>query len=126
VLNTFLSRKNVANVTKTPVRQQAWIDKRNSPRQASRLNAVVLLDNGLRIRCIVKDFSKTGALLIVPTILGIPDQFSLQFTRACCGAFACAGGDHRDLEFSLIEAAPYVLGRLRDQLHLATAPTLSA
>jgi hypothetical protein len=53
-------------------------ERRRSPRHASNLSAVIILDNGERIRCVVRDFSKSGALLVVPSVLGIPAEFNLQ------------------------------------------------
>ncbi len=54
------------------------VEQRRSPRHPSNLSAVIILDNGERIGCVVRDFSRSGALLIVPTILGIPSEFNLQ------------------------------------------------
>jgi hypothetical protein len=56
-------------------------DKRATDRVPSALGATIILANGERIRCIVKNFSKTGALLTVASVLGIPEQFDLQAAR---------------------------------------------
>jgi PilZ domain len=59
-------------------REPAGFEKRKSPRRPGNFSATIILDNGERIRCIVKDFSKYGVLLVVPTVLGIPLEFNLQ------------------------------------------------
>lgn len=53
-------------------------EHRQSERRPGNFNASILVDGRPAIRCLVKDFSKTGALLLVPSILGVPDQFDLQ------------------------------------------------
>ena len=53
-------------------------EKRQSDRRPANLGASIVLDSGERVRCLVKNFSKTGALLVVPSILGIPQWFELQ------------------------------------------------
>jgi hypothetical protein len=53
-------------------------DQRRAERRAGNIGAFLMLPSGERQRCIVKDFSKTGALLIVPSVLGLPDEFELQ------------------------------------------------
>ena len=50
---------------------------RSALRQPGNFSATIILDDKSRIRCLVKDFSKLGALLAVPSILGVPDQFDL-------------------------------------------------
>jgi hypothetical protein len=53
-------------------------DKRRSPRNPANFGAMIVLDSGVRVRCMVKDFSHTGALLVVPSVLGIPEEFTLE------------------------------------------------
>jgi hypothetical protein len=53
-------------------------DKRRADWRLGNIGASMILPNGDHKRCIVKDFSKTGALLLVQTVLGLPDQFELQ------------------------------------------------
>jgi hypothetical protein len=61
--------------------------KRNTPRtqnsqraerRPGNIGALILLTSGKQLRCIVKDFSKSGALLLVQSVLGLPDEFELQ------------------------------------------------
>jgi hypothetical protein len=59
-------------------REPKGAERRRFPRHPSNLAAVIVLDSGVRIKCLVKDFSKTGVLLIVPTVLGIPEEFNLE------------------------------------------------
>jgi FAD/FMN-containing dehydrogenase len=56
-------------------------DKRKTDRIPSALSATIVLANGEQIRCVVKNFSKTGALLTVASVLGIPAEFDLQASR---------------------------------------------
>jgi hypothetical protein len=59
-------------------RKPTGAEKRCDPRRPGNFGASIVFDNGMRVRCLVKDFSKSGALLMVPTILGIPPKFNLQ------------------------------------------------
>ena len=52
-------------------------EPRQAVRQPGNFSATIILDDYSRIRCLIKDFSKFGALLAVPSVLGIPDQFHL-------------------------------------------------
>ena len=52
-------------------------ERRQAVRQPGNFSATIILDDYSRIRCLVKDFSRLGALLAVPSVLGIPDQFHL-------------------------------------------------
>ena len=52
-------------------------EHRQAVRQPGNFSATIILEDNSRIRCLIKDFSRLGALLAVPTILGIPDQFDL-------------------------------------------------
>ena len=60
---------------KTP---QLPADKRRADRRPGNIGATIVLGDGKQQRCIVKDFSKTGALLLVQSVLGIPAEFELQ------------------------------------------------
>ncbi len=62
-------------------RETRGAEKRRAARQLANVNGSILLDIGIRIPCTIKDVSKTGALLIVTTVLGLPDQFSIQMTN---------------------------------------------
>ena len=53
-------------------------DRRWKPRQPVTLNATLLFDNGTEIRCAIRNVSPSGALLVVPSILGIPNSFELR------------------------------------------------
>lgn len=53
-------------------------DNRKAVRQTGNFSASIVLDGRQCVRCLVKDFSSTGALLMVPSILGLPEQFDLQ------------------------------------------------
>lgn len=65
------------NLSQQPLKTQSGTEQRRSERKLGNFGATILLETGQRIRCLVKDFSKTGALLIVPSVLGIPDRFVL-------------------------------------------------
>jgi hypothetical protein len=53
-------------------------DSRRAERKPGNIGALIILASGDKLRCVVKDFSKTGALLIVSSVLGLPDEFELQ------------------------------------------------
>lgn len=53
-------------------------EQRCEPRRGGNFGATIVLDNGTRLPCLVRDFSRSGALLIVQTILGIPAEFNLE------------------------------------------------
>jgi hypothetical protein len=53
-------------------------NSRQAERRPGNIGALIVLTSGKQLRCIVKDFSKSGALLIVPSVLGLPDEFELQ------------------------------------------------
>jgi hypothetical protein len=59
-------------------------DARRAARKPGNIGAFIILANGHRLRCIVKDFSITGALLIVPSVLGLPNDFELQAVGGPC------------------------------------------
>ena len=42
------------------------------------LNGPIVLDGGQKVRCLVKDISAQGVLLIVESVLGIPPRFDLR------------------------------------------------
>jgi hypothetical protein len=58
--------------------KKSGMEKRAATRHPGNFSAMIILDTGERIPCVVKDFSKTGAQLLVATVLGIPAEFNLQ------------------------------------------------
>ena len=52
-------------------------NKRKTDRRPGNVEATIVCVGGDRIRCHVKDFSNTGALLLVSSVLGVPDEFEL-------------------------------------------------
>jgi hypothetical protein len=54
------------------------VERRQAARQACNVSATIILESGTRIGCVVANFSSIGALLVVPSILGLPAQFDLQ------------------------------------------------
>ena len=58
-------------------KQTENVESRQAVRRPGNFSATIILDDNSRIRCLIKDFSRLGALLAVPSILGIPDQFDL-------------------------------------------------
>ena len=61
------------------VRNQPCVsERRRACRQAADIGATLILDSGAVLRCRVKDFSATGAQLTVPSVLGIPEELTLQ------------------------------------------------
>jgi hypothetical protein len=73
----YLFSKSVAAVSddKPALRGK---DQRRAERRLGNIGALIILANGDQMRCVVKDFSKTGALLIVSSVLGLPNEFELQ------------------------------------------------
>lgn len=53
-------------------------ERRRATRHPVDFGATLMLDGGTVVRCQVKDFSSTGAQLVVPSVLGMPDEFMLQ------------------------------------------------
>jgi hypothetical protein len=53
-------------------------EQRSAKRHAVDFSATITLDRGTMVRCQIKDFSVTGAQIVVPSVLGIPDEFILQ------------------------------------------------
>jgi hypothetical protein len=53
-------------------------ERRRAPRHPVDFGATLILDGGTVVRCKVKDFSVGGALLVVPSVLGMPEEFLLQ------------------------------------------------
>ena len=53
-------------------------ERRRATRHPVDFAATIILDGGTVVRYKVKDFSATGAQLVVPSVLGIPDEFMLQ------------------------------------------------
>ena len=58
-------------------RKPQIIERRNAAREFCNVGATIILQGGHRIGCAVVNFSSIGALLVVPSILGIPMQFDL-------------------------------------------------
>ena len=52
-------------------------ERRGAVRHIGNIGAVIILANGERLSCIVRDFSKSGALLLVSSVLGLPVEFLL-------------------------------------------------
>jgi hypothetical protein len=52
-------------------------NKRATGRVQANISAAIILPTGERIRCHVENFSKTGALLSVESVLGLPSEFEL-------------------------------------------------
>ena len=54
------------------------------------IQATIVTARNVRIDCLITNLSEIGALLIVPSVLGIPDEFELvvprQFSRIVCVA----------------------------------------
>ena len=59
-------------------------DRRNTPRRRT-LKAAQIFFNNRRcvIDCTVRNLSTGGALLSVPNVMGVPDQFDLCLGRGC-------------------------------------------
>ena len=53
-------------------------ERRQATRNPADFCARIRLDGGAEVNCRVKDFSATGAQLVVPSVLGIPEEFTLQ------------------------------------------------
>ncbi|MEQ1616308.1 MAG: PilZ domain-containing protein [Hyphomicrobiaceae bacterium] len=53
-------------------------ERRRATRHPVDFGATLLLDGGTVVRCQVRDFSSTGAQLVVPSVLGMPEEFMLQ------------------------------------------------
>ena len=53
-------------------------ESRAAQRYAGNIGATILLPNGERIGCVVKDFSATGASLVVTGPVDIPQEFELK------------------------------------------------
>ena len=62
-------------------------DRRAAHRRSTSLDALIHVPGRLPIKCIVRDISATGACLIVPTLLGLPNIFELKIAgRDVCSA----------------------------------------
>ena len=59
-------------------RKPQIVERRKAARQACNVSATIILEGGARIGCAVINLSSIGALLVVPSILGLPMQFDLQ------------------------------------------------
>ncbi len=53
-------------------------ENRREFRTPTNLNGIIVLDGGQEVRCLIKDISAQGALLIVESVLGIPPRFDLR------------------------------------------------
>jgi hypothetical protein len=53
-------------------------EKRGAPREKRRLQGSIVFSSAPALKCVVVELSKTGALLEVESILGIPDHFDLR------------------------------------------------
>lgn len=53
-------------------------ERRGAVRHPSDFSATIVLDGGATVRCQVRDFSTSGAQLAVPSVLGMPEEFTLQ------------------------------------------------
>jgi len=58
-------------------RQPQFFDWRKAGRHTHNINATAITDGGARIGCVIVNYSTNGALLIVPSVLGMPPQFDL-------------------------------------------------
>jgi PilZ domain len=54
------------------------IERRGMFRERSPVPGHILLPSGQIIQCHIKDISKTGAMIYVQSILGLPAQFALE------------------------------------------------
>ena len=53
-------------------------DKRGAQRHTANFAAIIVLSNGERISCIVSNFSKSGALLLLERARILPIEFDLE------------------------------------------------
>ena len=53
-------------------------ERRLATRSPADFCARIRLDGGTEMTCRIKDFSATGVQIVVPSVLGIPDEFTLQ------------------------------------------------
>jgi hypothetical protein len=63
-------------------RQVASIERRAAVRAPCNIVASILVDGDKRIPCVIRNYSKMGALLLVSGHFGVPDQFRLQIGSA--------------------------------------------
>ena len=57
---------------------EARQERRKSPRRRTLKNGRIVFNNrGSTIDCVVRNLSPQGALLILPSIIGVPDVFEL-------------------------------------------------
>lgn len=52
-------------------------ERRQATRNPADFCARIRLDVGTELTCRIKDFSATGAQIVVPSVLGIPEEFTL-------------------------------------------------
>jgi hypothetical protein len=55
-------------------------EKRRATREKTRTPASMVFSSAPPLKCVVVELSRTGALLEVESILGIPDQFDLRIS----------------------------------------------
>jgi hypothetical protein len=55
------------------------VDRRQTARTRIKRNARIVISDGSRIHCTVRDVTSKGASLSVPTSLGLPVTFELSF-----------------------------------------------
>ena len=62
-------------------------ERQAAHRKSTSLDALIHVPGRLPIKCMVRDISSTGACLIVPTVLGLPNIFELKIAgRDQCSA----------------------------------------
>jgi hypothetical protein len=62
-------------------RQPQRFEARRAPRYPSNIPAIIILDTGIQIDCVITNYSTSGAMLLVATIFGIPAEFQLAVGR---------------------------------------------
>jgi hypothetical protein len=50
-------------------------ERRQQHRQAATANAIIILPDGRMVKCALLNASRSGALLLVTSVLGIPQRF---------------------------------------------------
>jgi|ERR1700722_11475818 hypothetical protein len=58
------------------------VERRMTPRHQTPKTGVILLDQAFRVECMVRDFSRAGAGLLLPDLRDVPDEFYLTFDHA--------------------------------------------
>ena len=57
-------------------------DRRRTPRKPVSVSGSILFGNVAPMKCSIVDLSATGAQVLVPSILGIPNEFQLRVGEA--------------------------------------------